>query len=285
MAFNKFVSVLALLAGAVQAAMADPFLGERVDQPELARATFEDYAEPYFPKPDLENIDPYWHPYLERWFEEGLSPAELALSRKQQRAGECETVLTLEMKGFLALYPVAEPDFHSSSVREIFATEIVPAYSPGYRRCVAFSRLNLLIEQTKQRYGVDETFMLYLPYTSLTVRYGKERTTEELRLERAALTLLSLAVCYRYRPAIDDVRFLIDELRVFNLYGAELLYFHEMAVKAGQSYPKLDILAGEAYEMLKKIGVNVIEDGRIYKRLGPGGFVYPEEIAKLCKIY
>ncbi len=91
-----------------------------------------------------------WFDYIDRPFEEGLSPAQQKQYLALQAKGECNELLKLEKTGFLNLNPELSKALTDKTVKNNFFTKIISANSPGFMRCRALSILNPIIENEKK---------------------------------------------------------------------------------------------------------------------------------------
>ena len=214
-------------------------------------ADLRKYAEKNRLDPKWRQPESHWNPYINKRFEDGLTPGDRRLSRLRQEAGDCDTVLTLEMKGFLALYPETSIDFHVVELRREFETEIVPAISPAYKRCRAHKLLIPVIEAEKRKWNLHDTYHITLPrvFSSLPNQKATPETLE--RLERVSAGILRLVVCDLHPPAFDDLAYLIEELKILHLLQDELRYIGQVAWQGGLSNTKLDRLIAEAERSAK----------------------------------
>lgn len=243
------------------------------------------YARPYHHGVEPVSPDSFWHDYLEQPFEDGLSPKDRSLSRARQEAGDCETVLTLELKGFLKLYPALSARLIDPGTKRQFESRIVPVHSPAYRRCLAYKNLTAITESEKRRWNLDRAYIAGLPQVFEVIRKDEPRPLRTIRLERAAMTLLALAVCERYLPAFDDSIHMQTRLEILHIAGDEMLHFHRLAKRAGIEDPTLDRLAGEAFRDFRSARVRVMAGGGTYLLVGPGGFVMPDRFKMMCETY
>ncbi len=213
-----------------------------------AATIFQLPPEAYDYAPPVRRLDPKWRQsdspfagYLNQQFEKGLSENDRALSHASQLSGNCETVLTLELKGFLALYPDSWWHLFDPHNKRIFETEIVPNYSNAYRRCRARAELNAMVEAEKRRWNLDEDFYIDLPMPFLRRIIPDHEPSEiEQRFERAVAELLALAVCKQYAPAYADFLYVHNDLKRLVMSYGELLYIQQLAKANGLSFAELD---------------------------------------------
>ena len=144
-----------------------------------------------------------WYAYIDRQFEEGLSPAQQKRYLIIQTKGWCKELLKLEKTGFLNLYPELPEALSDKFVKNIFFNKIIPTHSYGFRRCQAHAMLNPIIEEEKKR---DlEFYYLSIPGTNLGNKLDKVYDNRQIILRKAFKILFDLAACEDFKPAINDI--------------------------------------------------------------------------------
>ncbi len=241
------------------------------------------FADIHRPKSKWLEPDSPWHPYLKRRFEDGLSTEDRQLSRSRQAVGECETVLTLELKGFLALYPNVKINLLDPDTKRVFETEIVPAVSPDYKRCRAWADLIAVVETEKRRWNLVGFGRGSLPSVFLLSRRS-DAHPDLARMERIAATFLSLAVCDQYEPAYGDLVYLQADLGVLYLGYEELLYITQQAKRAGINAAAIEPLVRRAERRVDRYRLRdgVVRVPRDAFRSGAMLFA-PQWMSELCR--
>jgi hypothetical protein len=174
-----------------------------------------------------------WAPYVAVQLSTFLSPEDRKQSENRQRAGECETVLTLEQRGLFNRYPELIPSFASATVRSVFERYVVPLTSHAHRRCTAFALMIPIVEATKRKWFLEDTFTVDLPRLSIWDEPPKLASDEALAYRTAARSLYALAFCARFMPAIADVIEIEADLHANQLDYAMLRLLQTMAAGAG----------------------------------------------------
>ncbi|MCC2111900.1 MAG: hypothetical protein KDJ16_07695 [Hyphomicrobiales bacterium] len=196
--------------------------------------TYED-GEPWAETKLLDPSDDYldwqsekspWRPYLRRPFSDGLSDEAVALREEHERRGNCQPVITAEQTGFLNLYPYLLLVLMRDDIRTVFETEIVPARSAPYRRCIAHRKLYEVFEPLRRKWPADQVYLGgEEPVFSLNFCTRDETEPRDPLFNEAVCDLLRLAVCVDYPPAYrdlfalgaDEPVFLVSELAAFYL--------------------------------------------------------------------
>jgi hypothetical protein len=178
-------------------------------------------------------------PYLAEQFSDSLSDADRETPLARQRVGECETVLTLEERGFFKGHPELMPSFAAPLVRQVFEQVVVPQHSHGLRRCHAHAALIPIIEATRRGAYLDETFTVELPSLSIWQAPSMRASAEARTFRDAVRSLVVLAFCARYVPAIADVVDLETDLHTNRLDYGHLRWLQEITAAARLDLQKL----------------------------------------------
>ena len=106
-----------------------------------------------------------WAPYLAKPFTAGLSEADRVRELAAQERGDCRTVLRLQKRGFLSLYPFLRLALERNGLaKTTFIMTVAPRHEPGLARCTAYRRLNYaraeLARRWKAPYTVDSTQLI-----------------------------------------------------------------------------------------------------------------------------
>ena len=177
-----------------------------------------------------------WAPYLGTQFGEGSSDDDCARAVAAGRFGQCEIVLSLEQKGFLALYPDLRLAFSDDeAVRTSFAEHVVPQVSFAHRRCVAWRALVPIIEDAKRAYAVGIGDSVFLNLPRVTALYPpRDTATDRARAyHRSLRELLTLALCEEHPPSVRDVIELHIDERIPTVGYAGLWYLRQIALDHG----------------------------------------------------
>ncbi len=186
-----------------------------------------------------------WRPFLHRQFSEGLDNDQRQMSETYQFAGACEVVMSLELQGFLALYPKQAEDILDPGVLRVFETEIVPRFSHAHRRCTAQATLIAILEPVRRAW-IRQPDWGMMDAGGVTLRRPQLSADDRTwTLYRGMRSLATLAMCESYRPALKDIVDYIGN-------GALVLLPHQMAVvkaaahRAGIETDRLDFVLNES---------------------------------------
>lgn len=151
---------------------------------------------------------PPWKPFMAHPFHEGLSLKQRKLYLELQESGDCQSVIQMDLIGFLTLYPVLIRAFERNQIRSSFEHAIVFWHSNGARRCDALNSAR------KASSSINNTHM----QRTITLPLRKERLPTysnkiissrldslKQKQENAYMNIYYLAVCKSYIPAIRDL--------------------------------------------------------------------------------
>lgn len=148
------------------------------------------------------SVESPWYGYLNRHFDETLSPKENQDYLAWQKAGRCLDVIQMDVLGFLnanrELIPVFEKNEH---IRKFFEDKIVVRYSRGFKRCQSHNLLTSYGFFKKQ--ASSFSFLEYggLGESGRDYVYTKEQKVRLVELE----TIMKLAICDDYQAAQTDL--------------------------------------------------------------------------------
>ena len=185
-----------------------------------------------------------WRPYLHRQFADGLTKNQQMLSETYQSVGACEAVMTLELKGFLILYPQQTDDILDPRVLRVFETDIVPRYSHAYRRCIAKATLIAILEPVRRAWIRQPDWGMMNAGGVTLSRPQLSADDRTWTLYRAMLSLAKLALCESYRPALKDIVDYVGN-RALNLLPRQIAVVKAAAHRAAIETVRLDIVLSE----------------------------------------
>ena len=148
------------------------------------------------------SVESPWYGYLNRHFDEALSPKENQDYLAWQKAGRCLDVIQMDVLGFLnanrELIPVFEKNEH---IRKFFEDKIAVRYSRGFQRCQSHNLLTSYGFFKKQ--ASSFSFLEYggLGDSGRDYVYTKEQKVRLVELE----TIMKLAICDDYQAAQTDL--------------------------------------------------------------------------------
>lgn len=155
------------------------------------------------------SVESPWYGYLNRYFDEILSPKENQDYLAWQKAGRCLDVIQMDVLVFLnanrELIPIFEKHEH---IREFFEDKIAVRYSRGFRRCQSHNLLTSYGFFKKQ--ASSFSFLEYggLGESGRDYVYTKEQKVRLVELE----TIMKLAICDDYQAAQTDLLNWHDEI-------------------------------------------------------------------------
>ena len=169
----------------------------------------------------------FWTSYLRFQFSERIPTHLVPNYISAQNAGECEAVQRMDMKTFLLHYPFLEPALSRDDVRESFALHMVQPYSKGFQRCGHIGTIRAAEQKLKQ--GLIHAAPMRLDPTYHTIDpkiwvYNTDWYDHEGRRNWAIKSLVQLAMCQEYRPALKDVFDFIYDKEILVL-APELEYY------------------------------------------------------------
>lgn len=155
------------------------------------------------------SVESPWYGYLNRHFDEALSPKENQDYLAWQKAGRCLDVIQMDVLGFLKanreLIPVFEKNEH---IREFFEDKIAVSYSRGFKRCQSHMLL--------RSYGFFKKpapSFKFLEFGGLGTRGRDYVQIKEQKVRLVELeTFMKLAICDDYQAAQIDLLNWHDEL-------------------------------------------------------------------------
>ena len=178
-----------------------------------------------------------WHPYLQKQFVEGLSKFGKSRHNDYVEQGNCEKAALLEISGMLDLYPRLRAVFDNSEIRSLFSTAIHPLFSFANNRCKANRIIRPLIREAKimsaDRGMHFDAYEVQLHISNSVHKPARPVNLDEIQLTTALHTLVKLALCYHYHPAIVDLVQTENELRFVAISGISGYYFCLLAKKMG----------------------------------------------------
>ncbi|MEM9732741.1 MAG: hypothetical protein AAF903_04545 [Pseudomonadota bacterium] len=185
--------------------------------------------------------DSPWSPLLRRQFSDALDEAERKRSETAQRFGQCEFVVSGELQGLISLHPHLQAIMLRADIRENFETVLLPQFSSALRRCRAFEKLIPIIETTRRRYGLDETFAVALPQISVFPPSPFGTSSTGLNYGDAVSEIYTLGLCLRFKPALQDIVWLETEIRTHQIPLESLEWFADQFPEASPTRQKLEI--------------------------------------------
>ena len=154
-----------------------------------------------------------WAPLLGHQFFNALEDEEKERSLTAQRLGQCEPVISDAMHGFFNLYADLQAIMIHADIRANFKTMLLPQFSHALKRCQAFAKLIPIMEATRRRYGLDETFAVALPQINVFLP-GSLRIPDTTFIYHNALSeIYRLGLCEGFTPALEDVVWFETEIR------------------------------------------------------------------------
>ncbi len=169
---------------------------------------------------------------LGQQFDEALTDNERTRMNVAVRHGQCEIVVSEQLRGFLRSYPnLARAIFKNGAFQTLFAQKVLPQHSHAYRHCTAWAALIPVLEEAKRRNVFDDYFLFDFPM----VAFGKwQSELEDNRLTHAMLPLLRLAMCDSYLPALEDISDIAQRPDLTILLLPELHWLEFKLAKAGK---------------------------------------------------
>lgn len=148
------------------------------------------------------SVESPWYGYLNRHFDEALSPKENQDYLAWQKAGRCLDVIQMDVLGFLKANRELISVFEKYEyIREFFEDKIAVRYSRGFQRCQSHILLRSYGFFKKQ-----SSLFKFLEFGGLGKSgrdyvYTKEQKVRLVELE----TIMKLAICDDYQAAQIDL--------------------------------------------------------------------------------
>ena len=172
-----------------------------------------------------------WAQYLNVPFKNGLSPREKEFYEQALKNGQCHSVQSLQVAGFLMLYPHLRPVHARTAVADVFVETVVKP-SHGYRYCEARRQLletffYIRANRLDVRLPIDAEAESNAVGHSTIPKTPTNRATGSLC---TSLFLLSnLAISKDYKPAILDLLDFVDRTGVLRLLPEQDYYLRKRA--------------------------------------------------------
>ena len=176
-----------------------------------------------------------WAAYLKKSFKEGLSQSERALYEEVLNAGDCETVKSLQLAGFLLLNPSLRAAHARNFTSEIFVKTVVEK-SVEFDLCRNRSGIFSALRDIEAK-KLEHLLPLHIGGESekaIHVLSENEKGHQAFsRLCWSAAGLVRMAINDEYRPAVEDVLKYLERPKLFTLPPQQAYYFYHRAKQLG----------------------------------------------------
>ncbi|MDD9909450.1 MAG: hypothetical protein OXR62_07135 [Ahrensia sp.] len=243
-------------------------------------AAFDEFAKTDPIATDWVGVNSPWLQFLAQQFHEALDGQERERSKAAQQLGQCEPVISAEWQGFVRLYPDLQAIMLRADIRASFEKIILPQVSHALRRCRAYAQLIPILEATRRRYGLDETFAVALPRVSVFHPQPIGASRKEETYNKAVVQLYDLGLCERYKPALEDVVWLETQLRTHQLSVDSLDWLGSKLPDVSKAQRDLRAWRDYVVRLEKNSSSGLAAHRSGVERLDPG--LAPIQISQFC---